>query len=448
MYFSLETDTDHSPSANTHFTATIYLFLASSDTRWMSYQMQRLASSAIFVSLLALGACSPAAKWNGSLEALLLAQPGRFGTVMQDPNMHRVQIIYTQIDRDENNLPSFTSFDYRLNADEYFYPASTVKLPTALLALEKINSIEAVNRDTAMLTDATTDWQLAVIEDASAPKGVPSVGHYIRKILLVSDNDAFNRLYEFLGQEPLNDSLQEKGFGDTRILHRLEIPLSVEQNRLTNPVRFISEGEIVYGQGPQYSSQSLVAGNPVLLGKAEIVGDELLSRPKDFAEKNAFPLQDLHDVIKSLMFPESVDANRRFGLTDDDYQFVYENMSSYPGDSGIEDYRNAEDYPDGYVKFLMYGGDAERIPENIRIFNKVGDAYGFLIDAAYIIDLENNLEFILAATVYTNANEIFNDNNYEYDEIGQPFLRELGQAIHEVELRRNRANPPDLARFR
>jgi len=413
----------------------------------MSNRAQRLPLTVFLVSIAVLGACSSPVEWNGSLEALLLSQPGRFGTVMQDPERHRVQIIYTQIDRDESNQPSFTSFHYRLNSAEYFYPASTVKLPTALLALEKINALERVNRDTTMLTDATTDWQIPVTEDASARDDLPSVGHYIRKILLVSDNDAFNRLYELLGQESLNHSLRAKGFSDTRIMHRLEIALSVEENRLTNPVRFMSDGEIVYGQGPQYSSRSFVGDEPVLLGEAEIVGEERLQRPKDFAEKNAFPLQDFHDVIRSLVFPDSVSPGERFDLSADDYEFIYRNISSYPGDSGIADYADGQDYPDGYVKFLMYGGDAKQIPQNIRIFNKVGDAYGFLTDAAYIVDLENEVEFILAATIYTNANQTFNDNEYEYDEVGLPFLRDLGQAIYEIELARERTTTPDFGRF-
>ena len=95
----------------------------------------------------------------------------------------------------------------------------------------------------------------------------------------------------------------------------------------------------------------------------------------------------------------------------------------------------------------MFGGDAVRIPRAIRIFNKVGDAYGFLTDVAYVVDFENKIEFILAATIYTNENQTFNDNEYEYDEVGLPFLRNLGQAIYEVELQRERATAPDLGRF-
>ena len=36
---------------------------------------------------------------------------------------------------------------------------------------------------------------------------MPSLGHYIRKVFLVSDNDAHNRLYEFVGQGELKERL-------------------------------------------------------------------------------------------------------------------------------------------------------------------------------------------------------------------------------------------------
>lgn len=399
--------------------------------------------------LVLIGSCGSTYQWDGSLESLLRSQPERFATVMQNVEQHRVQIIYTQIDRDAENRPTFTSFTYRVDPAEYFYPASTVKLPTALLALEKLQrlSIDGLGRDTAMLTGAANASQTPAPADASSVSTYPSIGHYIRKILLVSDNDAFNRLYEFLGQAPLNDALATKGFSDTRIIHRLEVSLSLDQNRSTNPVQFRGEDVQVYAQEALYSSQSYAGKTPVLLGRAEIVDGILVQRPKDFAEKNAFALQDLHDVVKVLMFPDSMPAHRRFGLSEDDYRFVYRNMSAYPADSGISDYADRAEYPDGYVKFLMYGGRAEHIPANIRIYNKVGDAYGFLTDAAYVIDSKQGVEFLLAATLYVNANATFNDNNYEYDEIGLPFLRDLGQAIVEIELARHREHRPDFSRL-
>lgn len=407
------------------------------------------ASVALVAVLSLLASCQPRSSWNGSLEDLLLSQPDRFATVMANPERHRVQIIYTQIDRDENNRPSFRSFSYRLNDDEYFYPASTVKLPVALLALEKINRLDVpgLGRDTVMLTDAGGHGQTEAISDPTAAGGLPSVGHYIRKVLLVSDNDAFNRLYEFVGQSEINETLRSRGFDGTRILHRLDLVLDVESNRHTNPVRFVDGKTTVYEQPGAYSPRSYSAPAPLRLGQAEVIDGELVPNAKDFAEKNAFPLQDLHDVLKTLLFPESAPEEVRFELTPEDYRFVYQAMSEYPAESGIAEYADRGLYPQAFAKYLMFARE-EFIPRNIRIFNKIGSAYGFLTDAAYVVDFDKGIEFILAATVYTNANETFNDGNYEYDEIGYPFLRDLGKAIYEIELEREKRNAPDLDRFK
>lgn len=393
--------------------------------------------------------CQSADTTGFSLEAMLRSQPERFGTVMQDPRKYRVQIVYSQIDRDADNTPTFTTYSFRADPAEYFYPASTVKLPTALLALEKINqlNVNGLDRDTTMLTDIATDMQTPAVADATSPTGLPSIGHYIRKVLLVSDNDAFNRLYEFVGQQPLNEALQRKGYNDSRIVHRLSIARNDDENARTNPIVFVAGDTVIHRQEAAVSNVKFTPDQPVELGVAEIIDGERIEQPKDFSVNNKFAVQDQHEVIKAVMFPNDVAKKRAFDLTDDDYRFLYANLSGYPGDSGIEAYADAERYPEGYVKFFMFGGDADTIPDNLRIFNKVGDAYGFLTDTAYIVDFDSGVEFLLTATVFTNDNLTFNDNEYEYDEIGLPFLRDLGQAIYERERVRARARQPDLSRF-
>jgi hypothetical protein len=58
-----------------------------------------------------------------------------------------------------------------------------------------------------------------------------------KRSFLVSDNDAYNRLYEFDGQETLNRSLWQKGYNDVRIVRRF-VTATEEENRHTNAIRF------------------------------------------------------------------------------------------------------------------------------------------------------------------------------------------------------------------
>jgi len=70
----------------------------------------------------------------------------------------------------------------------------------------------------------------------------------------------------------------------------------------------------------------------------------------------------------------------------------------------------------------------------MKIYNKVGYAYGTLTETAYIVDEENGIDFLLSATLLVNNNGIFNDDTYEYDEIGIPFLAQLGRELYLLEL--------------
>ena len=123
-------------------------------------------------------------------------------------------------------------------------------------------------------------------------------------------------------------------------------------------------------------------------------------------------------------------------------------MSQYPTETNSPPYAKDTALYDSYCKFLMFGDSKKPIPRSIRIFNKVGDAYGFLIDNAYIVDFEKGVEFILAATILCNSDGIFNDDTYDYDAVGFPFLARLGRAAYQYELTRKRAFPPDLGKLK
>ena len=380
------------------------------------------------------------------LVQLLESNPNLFGSLLHNKDA-QIQIIYTQINRDVENKPTLSSYYYGVDPAVYFYPASTVKMPVALLALQRINelSIPGLDKNTTMITDAAGAGQTAVYNDPSAEDGRPSIAQYIKKIFLVSDNDAFNRLYEFLGQEYINNTLHRMGYADAQILHRLNISRTVEQNKVTNPVTFYSSiAKPIYIK-PVTNSKFSFASRKNLMGKGYYSNKVLVTEPFDFSKKNRLSLLDINSILQSIIFPETVSKKQRFNVTEEDRQFVWKYMSMKPKESPFPSYDST--YNDSYSKFLLYGG-TEPMNEDMRIFNKEGDAYGFLTDAAYFVDFKNGVEFMLSATILCNSDGIFNDDHYDYETIGYPFLKNLGKVIYQYDLKRTRKYKPDLSVFK
>ena len=115
------------------------------------------------------------------LENLLKKYPDYFGKILQYPDSFRVQIIYTTIDRKADNRPVFKDHTYRLNPQEYYYPASTVKLPVALLSLQRINELKipGLDKNSTMITGADYSGQTEVGNDPTTSDGRPTIAHYI-----------------------------------------------------------------------------------------------------------------------------------------------------------------------------------------------------------------------------------------------------------------------------
>ena len=98
-----------------------------------------------FGILILISSCSKTVQKN-PLKRALASKDIRIKRVMDSLEQYKIQIRYTQIDR-ENDSIIFTDFDFQVNDNNYFYPASTVKLPTSIAALEKLNEIDSLDRN-------------------------------------------------------------------------------------------------------------------------------------------------------------------------------------------------------------------------------------------------------------------------------------------------------------
>ena len=332
--------------------------------------------------------------------------------VYRNKEKFEVQIILTELKKRKNG---FTIHKKKFNVDKknYFYPASSIKLPIALLTIEKINENPNLNINS----------EFSIKGDSI----ITTFKKEITDLFIISSNESYNRLFEFLGQDYINKKLKQKGFKDFSISHRLSTKES--DNLKTKEINFYRNGEINQIQ-KSINNKPLTKLNLKNLNKGVgfILDNELQNKSMDFSRKNYFSIEELNNILIFLFFPE-ISKNKKFNLSKSQNLLIQKLMSSTPFDMGFD--KNI--YPNNYNKFFIYGDKDGMINDNI--YNKVGNAYGYSIDNAYIYNKNSDRHFVLTACIYTNANNILNDNYYEYDEIGIPFLAEIGRFLTNYNIR-------------
>ena len=365
--------------------------------------------------------------------------------VLASPNTYRLQLVYTQIDRDQNGIPRFTNHTLYADAENYFNPASMVKMPLAFLAMEKLYELNqpGVNKYTRMQFDSNYQRQVAMTADSSAQNKKPSIAHFVKRAFLISENDPYNRLYQFVGQGPTNQKLLAKGYNSTKITRQF-MGYTEDQNRHTNGIRFMDEkGLPILKLDPQYNKDSFQFGAPILIGDAHWNSkDEVVNAPFDFTRHNNISLVDMQKMLQAVLFPASVPKQSRFNMSESDRLFLLQYLSQYPSETDYPKYDSAHFY-DSYVKFF-FQDSTHTMPKHIRVFNKVGWAYGFLTDVSYVLDTKNNIDYMLSATIYVNSDGVVNDSKYDEDAVGFPFLNTIGTAFYQYDLKRPRKFKPIL----
>ncbi len=361
--------------------------------------------------------------------------------VLANPATFRYQIIYTQINRDKNGTPRFTNYKLNVDPNQYFNPASMVKMPLAFLSLEKLHELNKkdINKYTTILFDSNYQRQVSMYADSSSKNKKPSIANFIKRAFLISENDPYNRMYQFVGQGDINRKLQQKGYGSTRITRQF-MGYTEDQNRHTNGIRFVDENNnLLFQQAPQYNTDSFQFGAPILIGNAHWnSNDELIQGPFDFTKHNNISLEDMQKMLQAIIFPTSLPAKSRFNISEEDRLFLLQFLSQYPSETNYPKY-DTEHFYDSYVKFF-FQDSTHTMPKNTRVFNKVGWAYGFLTDVSYVLDTVNNIDYMLSATVYVNSDGVVNDSKYDEATVGFPFLKQIGNAFYEYELKRKRNN--------
>lgn len=357
---------------------------------------------------------------NNPIEEALASKSPLIKVVKDDIKKYEVQILFTQIDSTDAGLITFTDHAYQVDSKAYFYPASTVKLPMAIFAAEFVDDQEKLSIDVPYITDRD--------------KTLHTMADDYRQIFAVSDNESYNRLYEIIGRDRVNERFREMNLSKTpaRIAHRLSTKNAAEATR--SEIKFFPsyvDEAITIPASTDTSIENIISSN-IKKGTGFIKDGALVNEPMDFKAKNYFPLEAQHNLMKRLFFPANFEASTRFQLKEETRKRVINTMKIIPRIARYTD----GDYYDSYVKFFMYGDTKNPIPDHIEIYNKVGYAYGTLTETALIKDTSTGMQFLVSATILVNANGIYNDDIYEYETIGIPFLAELGRTFYAQEKKR------------
>lgn len=378
----------------------------------------------------------PAQSWSSASRALVLGAAE-----------HRLQVLVSEVVEGRDGKPALRRHGFRVDA-EYFYPASTIKLGAAVVALQELEVLEQRSGASGLLNapleiaplfpgDAPQVDEPGFASGSGAAAGVSrvplSVGRELRKLALVSDNQAFNRLFDLVGHEALNQRLHALGLSSVVVNHRLSETRAIPDPLASAAVTLRPPGRPPLEIPARQSSLALSNTTPGLrLGQGVLQGDTVVPGPMDFTRRNRISLLDLQNLLVKLARPDIALPGAPLELTPEHRAFLLRAMTEYPAESADPIYPAAE-YPDAYSKFLLPGVRRvfpETAPDRrVEITGKIGRAYGFSIENAYLRHPTNGRSVFVTAALYTNADGILNDDQYEYVELADPFLADLGEWV-------------------
>ncbi len=354
--------------------------------------------------------------------------------VLEKADEHRVQVLLATIETDTKDRPILARRGLRVDR-EYFYPASAIKLCAAIATLEELDARRVkeprLGEDVPIVFHPLFAGEEIEQKDPThLADGTITLRQEIKKLFLVSDNAAFNRLYEFVGQDRLAEHLERAGFSTARIVHRLSEARTEDENRRVPRVDFVFADETratIPERTSRLSIQDLRLPG-IKVGTASVDGKKRVEAPMSFARKNAIALVELQEALAKLVRPDLVLDGEPYAITDEQRTFLLATATAYPADSRDPRYPR-EQYPDAEYKFLLPGLERVAPKSAWKIANKIGRAYGFSIENAWVVHVPSGRGMFVTATLYTNADGVLNDGVYEYETIADPFFTALGEVV-------------------
>ncbi len=353
--------------------------------------------------------------------------------LLSNQSKYQFQLIYTRVSN-KNNKIIFE--EHSLNENKfYFNPASVVKLPLLLLALEKLTSLKdkGVDLDTKIgIHTCSCDFDTDRYVSKSK---CPTFRQFLRELIIMSDNDAYNLLVDFVGYDYFNKRCRELGYDGILMRKRFTSKCTVDQNKWFGGLRFYdSLSNLLYEQKCDTSKQVYTIDTTKFVlyaGAAYLENGQLIKGPKDFYNNNYLNFYQMNQFFKDLFSPEKIDRN--FKIDSILKVAFFDALKDYPASLMNSSYELI-DVPDWYYKFFIDSTVMDTRNPEFKIYNKVGMAGGFISDFSHVVDESNGIEYYLSATMLAKKDDIINNGNYNYHDFGIPAFRKIGALFYKYEL--------------
>jgi len=356
---------------------------------------------------------------NAWLDSLLFKNDKWLDSVWKSEKKWKIQLYYSKIDRTQNGWPVLTHYTLK-NDSLLVLDAANEPLGLVLLAMKKMNELDSkgINLNTTMITESQSgiygDHEPAYV-DPRWPDGRPSLGRYISDLLLLHDEHAFNRIFEFVGPEYVQQQFGTKGIS---IRYGQRLPQeSVLSARNTNKLVFFSDNLVkLYIQEEKYFDRPYLP----------------FTNGFDPGHTNSMLLKDAHDLFMALFFPALKTTPFFFSLNDRDREKLWGDLS-----------QKTEE-----IQFPFFNPQEKAVPllagftdsiKTARVFHNGGNFNGQWSESVFVIDTASKIEYFLSIGLDTG--------NDEEAPTAEQLLERVGRIVFEYEKTRFRKYPPNLKDF-
>jgi hypothetical protein len=302
---------------------------------------------------------------------------------------------------------------YRMDA-EYFFPASAMKVPIAFATLVR-SAKSGIPRDASLRLFSL---------DSDRPPHTTSVARETWRALIVSDNFSANRLLAIGGHREIHEVLWSVGLESARIRSGFATGDALDPAELSPRIEVVEPPKTIAARKSDLVLPANDAKN-MDIGKAAIVDGRRVDGPLSFTNKNAMRLRELQDNLVRIMRPDLLPDT---SLSAADREYLQKTLGTLPSESGLAGYdRNV--VADYQLNPLLRGIERVRPRGKFKVYSKVGQAFGFLVANAYVVETDTGRAFFLTATVFANPDDVMNDDLYAYDAISFPALADAGEVF-------------------